>query len=98
MESLCLQPQLVCNVYVHLNLEQAFEIIRIEKIMSIIVSDSSPCSLMFILHTFLMDRVSQTVFQYNNLPNFGSQVQYLCWQALTRLRPVSALQHHRTDG
>jgi hypothetical protein len=92
MESLCLQPQLVCvcNVHVHLNLEQAFEMIRIiGKIMSIIVSDSSPCSLMFILHTFLMHRVPQTVFQYNSQPNFGSQIQYLCWQALTRLAPAT---------
>jgi hypothetical protein len=90
MESLCLQPQLVCNVYAHLNLEKAFEIIRIiEKIISIIVSDSSHCSLMFILHTFFMHRVPQTVFQYNSQPNFGAEVQYLCWQAPTRLAPAT---------
>jgi hypothetical protein len=41
--------------------------------MSIIVSDSSPSSLMFILHTFLMHRVPQTVFQYNSQQSFGAQ-------------------------
>jgi hypothetical protein len=30
---------------------------------------------------------AQTVFEYNSQPDLGAQVQYWCWQALTRLVP-----------
>jgi hypothetical protein len=53
--------------------------------MCIIVLKQTP-----LLHCVHQTRIfddAQTVFEYNSQPDLGAQVQYWCWQALTRLVP-----------
>ncbi len=90
MESLCYQLHLRYSAFcIHLNQEQNVEIIRIiGQIMCIIVLKPTPllhhdC----VHHTRLFD--AQTVFEYNSQPDLSAQVQYLRWQALTRLVPAT---------